>query len=1787
MCQTDIHHFGDCFCYHGFSGRVCSTLNVFVNSTTGTNISFSAHSNDGSVSYGPAIHSITVQSIKDALNRDLLGDFSGFCKRADVLYYSNRIDGLYNVTLFGCSDMFITAPLACNVHAGPSNGSSAATCTVAMRSIPTRVVPDIADGGGEEGTGGNGQRPRQENEAVEQPTAAPQQPTQPPGTPTPTATPTATPTRTQSPTATPTTSPCGTSTASTGMRTLSPTPTTTTTTTPTPTPTPTATNATFGLGDSSSGFIGWTVTAGGSDSSGSGSPFGFGTPPRSIMPPFSSTVNVSTAISHSPAGGVDNAIAKPAAAKPSTANQDANSTAMVDTESTMCATDWYTTALGQERLRLRGGGGTKRQLPVSVRYYIHVQANGVVTASYEGNVDVGTLANGLVRKVGLTGGVLYTAVGGVAGAVPIGHPALLLGIPVGPLTLLAAPYVYIYAMPPSTGASSAAPPPLPALSRVASSTGAPPAAPAPLQAPPRVAAPAAPLQPLAATAEDHSRPSKQAKVATFTIDAGMLAALAVPDTGSTYHTQYGTFERLIASITNFNSADKSTAAGEISNLYDDPGAHFQQVVIPGTTTTYNTYAYGPYMYGGAIHYTYAGDAVTGNTCPDTGQYIPSANGGAQGDQCGWNAMFHAYNAWQHPAGIINPVVPHGAVTFRGPEELRAYVFNALRGPMGLHTFRDIINHVLLDNVVDDYVRAVMDPTRDWIQRPFNVDDDADLNLYIHNYVLAGHMVQQDMIGFTGAVLGVNFDVLTAHMGHPVDRIIVAPGRPTLTIRYVGNHYVPMVPMAYANAVMGAVEAQQQHLHDLHEDYRAAELAGYEDPLSPALGLFLHRGGAPAPALPPLLPTSPFHAVALAQRADLGAHFGQDPANPDALKSMLSVYPRGNVPPGEAAQTLSHARQSLLPPTFAAFIEANAHWITAAQMAAIHAGGYWQQQTTTLGNRLIARELPLGGVGLWAGAGTNGHGITPTPGMIYADPAAPRVATPAQVTTPVTVVHAPFDDGILRVINDANVETPLTNLDVVLYATSLPAAPYVPVAIDRAVRALLQNTGVLLVVNPASAGHEAQHGMAAAHLAHLAAQGVGTLTATEEVVEGRLLAVLRFVRGAAAALPAAPLLAYGEAPPGGTTAREIPLFEAVAAGTAHNVLPPLYPSGALAHAGTGVCYTLTTRAAAAGVYGVAVEVPGGGAAAGVYYTGSSTDAFTRVVCEHTRARGRGAPAIAKALRKQGAVAHATVLWGVNEFPHALVHQMFGAGDLTVDQAAFLARLAEQRALEVVFRDLTPAQGRANVHPGAFGNGVAAYARENGLISARSEGFLDANHKLIPGSEGRTPAEAAALHNRLYPERTPLNAAGVTAALGFRISAAEGYLDANQVLIKGSEGLTPAEAAALHNRLYPERTPLNAAGVTAAQPRRAGIIAAASEGWQLRTGGAVIPGTEGLSLEDAVAHYNDNNVGAPITVADLKSVQTTRAGTIATATEGWMLRVGDGTVIAGTERMTVEEAVAHYNDNNVGAPITVADLKSVQTTRTGTIATATEGWMLRVGDGTVIAGTERMTVEEAVAHYNDNNVGAPITVASLKSVKNTRTGTIGVASEGWMLRVGDGTVIAGTERMTVEEAVAHYNDNNMGTAITTVDLKSVQTTRSGTIAAPALAALARERADGVFPLRRVCLCDPTGARLTGPAGMDRSMTVRKDSPSAGMISIPSSEATDLKRHKIIGPVAVGHQRAGKAVSLRTGSTADHYFVFGNFGETPAGAAVPAKPTGAQFFLARDADDVPAEPATDDDM
>ena len=75
----------------------------------------------------------------------------------------------------------------------------------------------------------------------------------------------------------------------------------------------------------------------------------------------------------------------------------------------------------------------------------------------------------------------------------------------------------------------------------------------------------------------------------------------------------------------------------------------------------------------------------------------------------------------------------------------------------------------------------------------------------------------------------------------------------------------------------------------------------------------------------------------------------------------------------------------------------------------------------------------------------------------------------------------------------------------------------------AVRALQQNTGVLLVLNPASAGHEAQHGIAAAHLAQLAAQGVGTLTAREEVVEGRLLAVLRFVRGAEP-LPAGPLLA---------------------------------------------------------------------------------------------------------------------------------------------------------------------------------------------------------------------------------------------------------------------------------------------------------------------------------------------------------------------------------------------------------------------------------------------------------------------------------------------------------------------------------------------------------------------------------------------------------------------------------------------------------------------------------------
>lgn len=325
-------------------------------------------------------------------------------------------------------------------------------------------------------------------------------------------------------------------------------------------------------------------------------------------------------------------------------------------------------------------------------------------------------------------------------------------------------------------------------------------------------------------------------------------------------------------------------AADLANVFDNPMGHFQRALIPGTTTAYNAYIY-------------VTDTIAGITCPDTGQYIPSANGGAQGNQCGWIAMFHAYNAWWNPTGIINPVVPHGVVTFRGPEELQAYVFDTLRGPLGLARLRSIITLVVLNNVVDDYVRALMDPTRDWTQRPFDVNDDVDLNLYIQNYVLAGNMVQLDMIGFTGALLGVNFDVLTYHVAYPVDHITTDPGHPTLTIRYVGNHYVPVVPVAYANAVMGAVEAQQQHLHVLHEDYRAAELAGYEDPLSPALGLFLHRGtAAPAPALPALLATSPFRDVALAQRADLGAHFGQDPANRDALKSMLSVYPRGNVPP---------------------------------------------------------------------------------------------------------------------------------------------------------------------------------------------------------------------------------------------------------------------------------------------------------------------------------------------------------------------------------------------------------------------------------------------------------------------------------------------------------------------------------------------------------------------------------------------------------------------------------------------------------------------------------------------------------------------------------------------------------------------------------------------------------------------------------------------------------------------------------------------------------------------------
>jgi hypothetical protein len=89
---------------------------------------------------------------------------------------------------------------------------------------------------------------------------------------------------------------------------------------------------------------------------------------------------------------------------------------------------------------------------------------------------------------------------------------------------------------------------------------------------------------------------------------------------------------------------------------------------------------------------------------------------------------------------------------------------------------------------------------------------------------------------------------------------------------------------------------------------------------------------------------------------------------------------------------------------------------------------------------------------------------------------------------------------------------------------------------------------------------------------------------------------------------------------------------------------------------------------------------------------------------------------------------------------------------------------------------------------------------------SEGYLDANHVHIPGSEGLTPAGAAALHNRLYTGRTPLNAEGVFPA------AFEGYLDANHELIPGSYGLTPAAATALYNRDNPGRPPLNAAVVT---------------------------------------------------------------------------------------------------------------------------------------------------------------------------------------------------------------------------------------------------------------------------------------------------------------------------------------------------------------------------------------
>ena len=119
------------------------------------------------------------------------------------------------------------------------------------------------------------------------------------------------------------------------------------------------------------------------------------------------------------------------------------------------------------------------------------------------------------------------------------------------------------------------------------------------------------------------------------------------------------------------------------------------------------------------------------------------------------------------AGIQNVPADAGAT--------RAHVWAYMATPQGRGDLRAFVGQGGAF-VVDGAVERIIDPTRNWALNRFDVNDDADFQLYIDRYILPGHMVQEDVLRLIGAAFNVNVHILMPHMTEPIRIYDLPAGR---------------------------------------------------------------------------------------------------------------------------------------------------------------------------------------------------------------------------------------------------------------------------------------------------------------------------------------------------------------------------------------------------------------------------------------------------------------------------------------------------------------------------------------------------------------------------------------------------------------------------------------------------------------------------------------------------------------------------------------------------------------------------------------------------------------------------------------------------------------------------------------------------------------------------------------------------------------------------------------------------------------------------------------------------